>query len=175
MNPESQSPAPPRFWSMVRADWAANPQNPKGRIILIAFRLAHWLRCKHRITFLLGLPYLVLYRVSIEWILGVEIPPLTKIGPGLALHHGQGLVINHRSIIGANCVLRHGTTLGNRGASDDRCPVLEDHVDVGASSILIGPIHIGAHTRIGAGSIVTKSFPPHSRIAGNPARDLRPA
>jgi len=80
-----------RIGDFVRADWEANKQNPKGRIVVVLFRMASWFRTGPAVWRVLGWPYLVGYRIVVEWVLGIELPPLTSVGPGLALHHGQGL------------------------------------------------------------------------------------
>lgn len=143
----------------------------KGRLVVKSFRIAHGLRTGNKVVQVFAVPYLICYRVFIEWFMGVEIPPLTRIGRGLAVHHGQGLVINNKSIIGNGCTLRHGVTIGNKGA-DDACPTLEDGVDVGAHAIILGAITIGRGAVIGAGSVVTKDVPKGAVMVGNPAKIL---
>jgi len=141
----------------------------KGRLVVKSYRLAHTVRTGNIGVQVLGLPYLVFYRLFIEWFMGIEIPPLVKIGQGLALHHGQGLVINNKAVIGAGCTLRHGVTIGNKGV-EGKCPVLEDGVDVGANAIIVGDITIGKGAVIGAGAVVTKDVPAGAVMVGNPAR-----
>ena len=143
----------------------------KGRLVVKAFRIAHALRTSNKFVQIIGLPYLVFYRLFIEWFMGIEIPPLTQIGEGLALHHGQGLVVNNKAVIGKGCTLRHGVTIGNKGA-DDACPVLKDGVDVGANAIILGAITIGKGAVIGAGAVVTKDVPNGSIMIGNPAKNI---
>lgn len=163
----------------IKADLAANRGNPKGRLVVLSFRLAHVqaaFRARHPMLGILVLPGLACYRLCIEWILGVEIPPKTRIGRGLAVHHGQGLVINDRAVIGEYCTIRHNTTIGNR-RSDGPCPVIGHHVNIGAHAVIIGEIRIGDHAVIAAGAVVLKDVPPHAVVAGNPARlvkQLRP-
>ena len=156
---------------MQRTDKEANT-SLKGRLLVKAFRLAHAVRTNNKVVQIIGLPYLVFYRLVIEWLMGVEIPPLTRIGRGLAVHHGQGLVINNKSIIGDNCTLRHGVTIGNKGA-EDGCPVLEDWVDVGANAIILGPVHIGEGAVIGAGAVITKNVIAGAVMVGNPAQNIK--
>lgn len=161
------------MFEILKADFAANPNNLKGRLILVLFRAAHSARCHSKWMMFLCLPYLIFYRVFVEWILGVEIPPLTAIGPGLALNHGQGLVVNNRTRIGANCRLRQGVTLGNRSQEEPDCPVLGDNVEIGANAVIIGGVTIGRDSIVAAGSVVTKDVPQGVIVAGVPARIIR--
>jgi putative colanic acid biosynthesis acetyltransferase WcaB len=156
----------------ITCDWAANGGNPKGRIVLILFRLAHWIRTWPAPWWLIGAPYLALYELLVEWLLGIELRFKTQIGPGLRLYHGQGLVVHERTVIGSHCTLRHGTTIGNKSADDEACPVLGDNVDVGAQVIILGGVRIGDGAVIGAGSVVVKDVSARSVVAGNPARPI---
>ncbi len=102
---------------------------------------------------------------------GIEIHPGAQIGPGFFIDHGMGTVIGETAEIGANVTLYHNVTLG--GVSWEkvkRHPTLEDHVVVGAGAQVLGPIRIGAHSRIGANSVVVKDVPPHSVVVGIPGR-----
>ena len=144
----------------------------KGRLIVKAYRCAHIGRTGSLAVRVLSVPYLIFYRLFIEWFMGVEIPPLTQIGQGLGVYHGQGLVINNKSVIGNDCTLRHGVTIGNKG-TDESCPVLEDGVDVGANALILGAITIGRGAVIGAGAVVTKDVAANSVMVGNPARSIK--
>jgi serine O-acetyltransferase len=106
-----------------------------------------------------------------RWFTGIEIHPGAQIGPGFFIDHGMGTVIGETAEVGAYVTLYHNVTLG--GVSLDRVkrhPTLEDHVVVGAGAQILGPILIGAHSRIGANSVVVKDVPPHSVVVGVPGR-----
>jgi serine O-acetyltransferase len=106
-----------------------------------------------------------------RWLTGIEIHPGAQIGPALFIDHGMGTVIGETAEIGANVTLYHNVTLG--GVSWEkvkRHPTLEDHVVVGAGAQILGPITIGAHSRIGANSVVVKDVPPDSVVVGIPGR-----
>jgi putative colanic acid biosynthesis acetyltransferase WcaB len=153
-------------------DWKINDKNIKGRIILILFRLAH-IATVSKVLFILWIPYLVFYRVFVEWFLGTELPYKLKIGKNFLLYHGQALVINDGTVIGSNCTIRHCTTIGNKknkNGTFTNSPVIGNNVELGSNVCVIGPIIIGDNVVIGAGSIVVKDVPPNCIIAGNPAK-----
>lgn len=161
---------------IIFQDWRANPRNPKARLVLVWFRAAQRVRRAPLPLLVLGSPLLIAYRVVVEWILGVELPWNTQIGPGIKLFHGMGLVINDQTVIGCNVVLRHCTTIGVKetlplGAA--AAPIIGNDVDIGANVVMLGPIRIGDGARIGAGSVVVKDVPAGCTVAGNPARILR--
>lgn len=163
------------IWNLFQ-DWKANSGNPKGRVIMVLFRIAHLVRCGPLWIRLLAFLYGPAYRLGVEWLLGVELPWKTQIGPCLRVDHGMGLVVNDGTRIGVGCFLRHNTTIGNkqlekRGYSE--CPVIGDRVDVGANAVIIGPVRVGNDAVIGAGSVVVKDVPPGAVVVGNPARIVR--
>lgn len=164
------------FIETITADMHANRGNPKGKLVVFSFRLAHLFSGFRRgglfPLWILCLPYLVLYRLCIEWILGIELPQKTKIGPGLVIWHGQGLVINDSSILGANVQLRHNVTIGNREFYGP-CPVIEDDVEIGAGAVILGPIRIGKGAKIGAAAVVLQDVPEGAVAVGNPARIIQ--
>ncbi|MGM0398589.1 MAG: serine O-acetyltransferase [Halobacteriota archaeon] len=101
---------------------------------------------------------------------GIEIHPGATIGRRFFIDHGGGVVIGETAEIGDDVLLFQGCTLG--GTSNEpvkRHPTLEDHVVVGAGAILLGPITIGEHSQVGAGSVVLEDYDPHSTIVGVPA------
>lgn len=157
-------------------DWKANRGNPKGRIVLVLFRAASWCSGLGGFFRWLAIPYVVLYRILVEWVLCIELPWKLHAGPGLRVYHGQALVVHDRAVIGPGCILRCSTTIGVAQSSEDfagDAPVLGAFVDVGANVVIIGGVSIGDHAIIGAGSVVVSSIPPHSVAVGNPARVIR--
>jgi putative colanic acid biosynthesis acetyltransferase WcaB len=159
------------FFKFVFQDWRANKGNAKGRAILFFFRIANFCT-KRKIYFYLGLPYIIFYRVIIQWIFTLEIPWNLKVGKSLALFHAEALVINKGVIIGDNCTLRHCTTIGtkqNRDGTMSAAPVIGNNVDVGSNACIIGNIHINDNVKIGSGSVVVKNVDGNCIVAGNPA------
>jgi serine O-acetyltransferase len=101
---------------------------------------------------------------------GIDIHPAAKIGHGVFIDHGMGLVIGETASVGDNCVLYHGVTLGaNTFEKVDRHPKIGNNVIIYANATLIGPIHIGDHSIVGAGAVVLKDAKAHSRLIGVPA------
>ncbi len=102
---------------------------------------------------------------------GIEIHPGAKIGPGFFIDHGMGVVVGETAEVGANVTLYHGVTLGGTSwKKGKRHPTLEDDVVVGAGAKILGPITIGARTRVGANAVVVKDVPPDSVVVGVPGR-----
>ncbi len=100
---------------------------------------------------------------------GIEIHPRAEIGRRLFIDHGMGIVIGETAVIGDDCHLYQGVTLGGTSTRrEKRHPTLEDHVVVGAGAKIIGAITVGSHSRIGAGSVVVSNVPPHATVVGVP-------
>ena len=167
------------IWAALRLDWRSNRHDTKSVIVVTLYRFANLVSRQKRtrpVLYYLGTPILIFYKMTVAWILGIDIPSSSKIGPGLRLFHGQALVINPDTIIGRNCTLRHATTIGCKIMPDGRggpSPVIMDNVDIGSNAVIIGDLMIGENAIIGAGAVVTKSVPARAVVAGNPARIIR--
>lgn len=111
----------------------------------------------------------MLYRYSVRY--GISISPLSPVGPGLYIGHFGGIVVNHGAVIGANCNLQQGVTLGkaNRG-SKAGAPIIGNNVFIGAGAKIIGRVYVGDGAAIGANAVVTNDVPPGAAVAGVPAR-----
>ena len=105
---------------------------------------------------------------------GVEIHPAAKIGKGLFIDHGTGVVIGETAEIGDNCVIYQGVTLGGTGKeSGKRHPTLGDNVMVGAGAKVLGPFRVGNNVKIAAGAVVLNEIPDNATAVGVPARVVR--
>lgn len=100
---------------------------------------------------------------------GIEIHPGAVIGNGLFIDHGMGLVIGETAIVGDDCHLHQGVTLGGTSTRRvKRHPTLGRGVTVGAGAQIIGAVTIGDNARIGAGSVVVSNVPPNATVVGVP-------
>lgn len=110
---------------------------------------------------------LILHNLTYK--LGISIPYNTKIGSGFYIGHFGGIVVNERSIIGKNCNISHGVTLGqaNRGKNKG-CPILGDNVYIGPGAKIVGAVKIGNNVAIGANCVVTSDIPDNAVVVGNP-------
>ena len=101
---------------------------------------------------------------------GVDIHPGARIGKGVLLDHGTGIVVGETAVIEDNVSLLQSVTLGGTGKeSGDRHPKIRQGVLVGAGAIILGNIEVGAGAKIAAGSVVLKDVAPHTTVAGVPA------
>jgi serine O-acetyltransferase len=102
---------------------------------------------------------------------GIEIHPGARIGRGVFIDHGMGVVIGETAVIGNHCLLYQGVTLGGTGKQHGkRHPTLKENVVVGAGAKVLGAITVGANTRIGAGSVLLRDVASDSTVVGVPGR-----
>ena len=150
----------------ARTHWEVLTTYP-GVHALIAHRFSHWLwncrlRWLARFTSHLG-----------RWLTGIEIHPGATIGRRVFIDHGMGVVVGETAVIGDDCTLYHGVTLGGTSwKKGKRHPTLEKGVVIGAGAKVLGPITIGANAKIGSNAVVVKDVPPEATAVGIPARIL---
>ena len=136
--------------------------------VMLHYRLAHKL-------------YLKKHYFLARWIsqravrkTGIEIHPGAQIGKGLFIDHGNGVIIVETTIIGDNCTLYQGVTLGGTGKEQGkRHPTLGNNVMVSAGAKVLGSFTIGDNSKIGAGSVVLSEVPPNSTVVGVPGRVVK--
>lgn len=128
-------------------------------------RLAYWLY-QHKLYFLARLvSHISRHRT------GIEIHPGAKIGRGLFIDHGSGIVIGETAEIGDNVTLYQGVTLGGTGKErGKRHPTIGNNVTISAGAKVLGSFTVGDYAKIGGGSVVLKSVPPHCTVVGVPGR-----
>ena len=106
-----------------------------------------------------------------RWLTGIEIHPGAVIGRRFFIDHGMGVVIGETAIIGDDCTLYHGVTLGGTSwQKGKRHPTLKNDVVVGAGAKVLGPIQIGNGARIGSNAVVVRDVPDHATVIGVPGR-----
>ena len=109
-----------------------------------------------------------------RFLTGIEIHPGAKIGRGLFIDHGMGVVIGETAEVGSNVTMYHGVTLGGTGnEKGKRHPTVGDNVIIGAGAKVLGNIYIASGTRIGANSVVLKNTSQNSTVVGIPAREIK--
>jgi serine O-acetyltransferase len=137
----------------------------KGFHALQWHRVGHWLWLDRRRQ----LAYFLQSRVSQA--LAVDIHPGARIGRGVFIDHGTGVVIGETSVIGNDVSMLHEVTLGGTGKEQgDRHPKVRDGVLLAAGAKILGNIEIGRAAKVGAGSVVLKDVPARTTVAGVPAR-----
>ncbi|MBP7892092.1 MAG: serine O-acetyltransferase [Firmicutes bacterium] len=128
-------------------------------------RLNHWLY-RHRVF---GLARFLSQLV--RFFTGIEIHPGARIGRGVFIDHGMGVVIGETAIVGSDVTIYQGVTLGGTGKeTGKRHPTIEDGVVVSAGAIVLGSITVGANSKIGAGAVVIHDVPPGCTVVGVPGR-----
>jgi serine O-acetyltransferase len=142
----------------------------KGFHALVTHRFAHELLKQGRRDYALYL------QSQSSRIFAVDINPAARIGIGIMLDHGTGIVIGETAAIGDNCSLLQGVTLGGTGKeTGDRHPKIGANVMIGAGAKVLGNIKIGDCSRIASGSVVLKDVPRETTVAGVPAKVVGPA
>jgi len=101
---------------------------------------------------------------------GIDILPQARIGGGCYIAHGLGLVVGGTTVIGEDCTLLQGVTLGEARFSEDACPRIGNRVTIGVNAAVLGGISIGDDAFVGAGAVVLEDVPAASLAVGTPAR-----
>ncbi len=132
-------------------------------------------RMSHRLWNLgLKWPARMLSNVA-RWFTGIEIHPGAVIGRRFFIDHGMGVVIGETAVIGDDCTLYHGVTLGGTSwEKGKRHPTLANNVVVGAGAKVLGPILVGEGARIGSNSVVVKDVPAGATVVGVPGKLITP-
>lgn len=139
-----------------------------GLHAVIAYRISHWLFAHRRFLLARWVSQHAKFRT------GIEIHPGAKIGKGLFIDHGMGVVIGETTEIGDYCTLYQGVTLGGTGKDKGkRHPTLGSNVLIGAGAKVLGPLTIGDNSKVGANALVLGNVPPNSTAVGVPARVVR--
>jgi serine O-acetyltransferase len=137
----------------------------KGFHALQSYRVSHWL-------WLEGREALAFFHQNrISEVFGIDIHPAARVGKGILIDHGTSVVIGETAVVGDNVSMLHEVTLGGTGKeTGDRHPKVGHGVLIGAGAKVLGNVRIGDGAKIGAGSVVLNDVPPHTTVAGVPAK-----
>lgn len=163
----------PGLFAQIQADWNNHGSDwtRQGFWALAVYRFGRW---RNEIRFaplrkLLSFFYRFSFKL-VQICAGIELPCEALIGDGLRIDHFGGIIISCFVIMGRNCVLREGVTIGQKNGLDHAAPRLGDNVRVGPGAKIIGPVTIGSNVDIGPNAVINTDIPPDSIAEGNPAR-----
>ncbi len=158
----------------IQAAWDRDPAVRSTFEIILCYpglhavwlhRVAHWFW--NRGLLLIGRFISHLNR----FLTGIEIHPAARLGPGLFIDHGMGVVIGETSEVGENVTIYQGVTLGGTSLErKKRHPTIGNNVIIGSGAKILGPFMVGDNSKIGSGSVVVKEVPPDSVVVGVPGR-----
>jgi serine O-acetyltransferase len=155
-----RDPAARSMWEVVFAY--------PGFHAIIIHRLAHWIWQRQLTTLARFVSH------AGRFLTGIEIHPGAKIGRHFFIDHGMGVVIGETTEIGDDVTIYQGVTLG--GTSTERIkrhPTIEDSVTIFSGATILGPVTVGRHSRVGAGSVLVTSVPEHSTVVGIPGKVVK--
>ncbi len=163
------------FFAQIKQDWIAHQKDwtrPGFRAIAV-YRFGVWrMTVKPKI---LRAPLSLLYRAMYRRcrnVYGIELPYSATVGQRVIIEHQHGIVIHGNSVIGDDCILRQGVTLGNKTLDRPHdAPTLGNRVNVGAGAKILGAVTIGDDAVIGANAVVLKDVPAGAVAVGIPARN----
>jgi serine O-acetyltransferase len=179
--PDTNAAVDPGIWDRIREDVRTIfDRDPAARSVwevvlaypgfhaLLVHRVANWLWRRELVT-----PARFLSHLG-RFLTGIEIHPAARIGRRFFIDHGMGVVIGETAEIGDDVTLYQEVTLGGTSTHrGKRHPTLEDWVVVGTGAKVLGPVTIGRHSRVGAGSVVVTSVPAHSTVVGIPGKVVK--
>jgi serine O-acetyltransferase len=149
----------PNAWLMQPSFWAVS-----------VYRYGRWTRtCSPFLRLPAHALYFVLYSL-VRLMTGVDIPRSVEIGPGILIHHFGTVIVHPRARIGSRFTMRHGVTIGAKRGDD--VPVIGDDVEVGAFAQILGAVHVGDGSTIGAMTLVLRDVPAGATVVGVPGRLL---
>ena len=140
-----------------------------GLHAVIYHRIAHWF-FKHKMFFIARM-----ISQNARFLTGIEIHPGATIGKGLLIDHGSGVVIGETAVVGDNCTIYQGVTLGGTGKhTGKRHPTIGNNVMIGSGAKVLGPFKVGDNAKIAAGAVVLAEVPANCTAVGVPARIIYP-
>jgi serine O-acetyltransferase len=164
-----------RYWRYARADtpWAKVRLAVQTEAVwaLATYRVGRWLRTEAHpaVRLALRVPFAVAHH-AVRLAVGIELDPGARIGPGLYVGHSGGIWVAPGAVIGRDCNLSQGVTVGVGGTVRRGTPALGDRVWVGPKATISGPVKIGSAAVIGANSLVVSNVPERGVAVGVPAK-----
>lgn len=161
------------FFRLIHEDWITHGKDwrkPGFRAVAV-YRFGVW---RMTIPWLfLRAPFSILYRMLFRFVrnvYGIEIPYSVQLGRRVIFEHQHGIVIHGAAVIGDDCIIRQGVTIGNRSLDKPQeAATIEQGVNIGAGAKILGNITIGQGASIGANAVVLRDVPPMATAVGNPA------
>ena len=173
--PAENAPAAiPSLWELVREDYVAHGRDwtKPGFRAMAAYRFGVWRMGVRPKVF--RAPLSLLYRWMFRRVrnrYGIELPYSATVGRRVVIEHQSCIVIHGNAVIGDECIIRQGVTIGNRCMERPlEAPVLGRGVNVGAGAKILGKVEIGSYAAIGANAVVLTNVPAHAAAVGIPAR-----
>lgn len=165
------------FWRLLHEDYVAHGREASrpGFQAVAVHRFGTWrMRVKNKLLRApLSVTYRALYR-GVRNFYGIELPYTVQLGRRVVFEHQHGIVVHGSTVIGDDCIIRQGVTLGLRSLDRlDEAPVLGRGVNVGAGAKVIGPVRVGDGAAIGANAVVLKDVPAGALAIGVPAELVR--
>jgi serine O-acetyltransferase len=161
----------------IRAVFERDPAARSAWEVVLAYPGFHAVLCHRLAHWLWGRGFTTLARVISNisrFFTGIEIHPGARIGRRVFIDHGTGVVIGETAEVGNDVTLYQGVSLaGTSTERGKRHPTIEDWVLVGAGAKILGPITVGRHSRVGAGSVLVQSVPAHSTVVGIPGKVVK--
>lgn len=158
---------------LIREDWGIYERDPwrQGMWVMLVYRFGNW-RYGLRNALMRKLMSLVYKWLKIfsQILTGIDLPCEAKVGRRFKIEHFGGIVISGDAVIGDDCVIRHGVTIGMRHSKERGSPVLGNRVEVGAGAKILGSITIGDDAEIGANAVVLRDVPAGAIAVGIPAK-----
>ena len=163
----------PGFFHLLKEDWDAHGKDwtrPGFRAVAV-YRFGVWRMGIRLLVF--RAPCSILYLMAFRYVrnvYGIELPYSVQLGRRVVFEHQHGIVIHGATVIGDDCIIRQGVTLGNRHLARPKdAPVLESNVNVGAGAKILGKVTVGRNASVGANAVVLQDVPQNARAVGNPA------
>jgi len=173
---EAMLPAQPGFWTLIKEDYIVNGRDwtRPGFRAMFMYRFGVWRMQRSK---LIRMPLSVLYRWMHRRVrnrYGIELHYTATIGRRFQIAHQGAIVIHEHAVIGDDCRIRQGVTIGSTLDYVMQGPTLGNGVDVGAGAMILGKVKVGDGARIGANAVVMMNVPAGAMAVAQPARIMTP-